>query len=637
MGTLASVRVANPSGRRRTSMVSVGVPFLPGQYRDTPLAIGNDSAPARQASVRDLLFHPDGSVRWAAIDAVVDIEPNTEAVFRLWSSLDEPKPFAYADNLAEAHGMWSLVPRGMRPVGTELLQSTSRHKMWRAIYRSDDGLRFVWITLQVAAECPSAKFWVDAFWFGQDGRPAGGEILLDALNVEMVFNHASRVGVEERSLASRGFGYAQTVSLGSLTGDAQSRALEGTLLFWTPSVAGEILASLEAEKAGGLEASPLVAVCEDWPQRPYLAPVATPADMLPPNQAANAEARRGYSQFQGPNDQGPFGLNKYPGAPGAQYDFGVVNQMCWQAAMGASPAAVHALQLSVMRESLRPCQFLEDDGTPFLHAFHPHAYFWDGRPGEWSWVPDKLGRPTNPGDTQGWRGRDRQHYSVNQEVGYALLSGNPWVMGWLDRECDRWLAAIPVNSVSPVLNSVGSPRAGRLLQGGALLCWATEREDVRDRLRDRVLTNHKRLWEEGDGFTPAGYQGVTMHGPEQGHVLKNHWVPWEVGMHITGLAFVRQVVQNEAAEQLLDTLVCEYSDYWLRHGWQREPLAVAYWRVAETPEAHWEPGFNTWMLGALGVAAKAGKPEALHILEKLEHIEAPHWRIPHEMEAVRHG
>ena len=318
----------------------------------------------------------------------------------------------------------------------------------------------------------------------------------------------------------------------------------------------------------------------------------------------------------GPFAHFPFALSKTPGQTGVQEDFGIL-KMAPVASAGV-PSFLFEVELSVLQEACRPVHFFEADGTPLLARNHPNWVQWDSRT-HWNCEvsTDRLGKDCPPPkfETNGWRGKDRQHWSSNYLTGYYLLTGSHWALREIENEVQLFLGGQTMRG-GIATTGPGAPRAaGRMLLLGSWLYQCTGDAALLERMHQRVQGPHLTMW-AGRENDPADVRPLMIRRPDP-RILGgavSYWTPWEESLAAVGFAALFELTGDETAGFLADAIATNV----LRHGWslegprvgyaQRwneggEPLTPAELAASDRTVCTWAGGGITlWAMGAVEVA-----------------------------------
>lgn len=307
-----------------------------------------------------------------------------------------------------------------------------------------------------------------------------------------------------------------------------------------------------------------------------------------------------------------YGLRLVPGSTGDQMDFGLFN--CMGVVMTGEPLAVDLYLQDALQDSCRPTHFYEASGDIVRHANHPWLIMWDQRPHFNAGVcPDRLGKapisspfewmrspqnafvdrdlaedefewlmnqtgPINTPDFHGWWGRDNQHWSANLLCSIYYITGDSQVRRLIEHECETWLAQqnLPIPPLRPGWPTTGpdaSRAVGRTLLAGSWLYLCSSRNDVRQRLKDRVDLSIRPAW-SGQALTPPSarpYMLMQTDGRQAPiPVGSQAWFPWQEGIAVAGLEACYRVTGHQPARDLAKELARTLCDY----GWQ--------WRAGHT-------------------------------------------------------
>jgi hypothetical protein len=619
----------------RTAPVVGAILCEPGQW-PRPAGDAVSMGAAGNGVLRDVRLWSDGSVRAAAIDCPactidagetyqVAVEPATATGFLQHPALREA-----------AERGFGLQPARYTLVATLEREHTTAAKTFVSRWRRDES----WAEVEVTFFSGSPIAYADLRWGVSDPRTERLTAFLPRIQfsvhgAEPVVRHGSTHATVERSSAE----WRITVDDAREWGDAQSGSLGLTLLFWSRDLSLTEQVSMMAERYGS-GASPLLAMPGSGLKgiSPLLTrPPAAPHDPV--------ELYRGGER--GSWDAPALGLNKAPTSTGPQKDFGSFNEFVLAAAQTRDPAFLLPLDRSVRQSARRPVWHREVDVRPFVASEHPECFFWVDRPHANDTVsPDQLGKTKSlsTSETAGWGGTDRAHYSENLLTGYYLLSGDRAARRMLDDRCEHWKAAMWPDAPSPVMQGVGSPREARAYQAGAMLAWASGREDVAEVLAQRCDHNHRRLWEDGgQGCGPRDPRVyIAQPNPNSSSALGQHpYVsPWELGLHVKGQWFARRLFDHTggsrryAAAALIDEMLPVICAWQVENGWQQQPQNGDWWlATAVHPEgqavaAKINSDINvTWGLSVVEcfpVSEKAAK------IRKWIHAQRPdemHWSI----------
>jgi hypothetical protein len=350
----------------------------------------------------------------------------------------------------------------------------------------------------------------------------------------------------------------------------------------------------------------------------------------------SAFVRRG-RQRGDPFKRFPFSLVKDPGATGGQADFGLLKLS--PVASTGLPSFLLEVEPSVLQEACRPVHVFESDGTPVQSRNHRDWVQWDGRT-HWNCdvSKDRLGKPCPVPrfPSNGWKGKDRQHWSSNYLCGYYLLTGSHWALREIENEVQLFLAGQTLRGGIGT-SGPGAPRAaGRMLLLGCWLYQCTGDEALVKRMKARMEMSYLKMWAGRklgeDKVRPLMIRRAT-EGSLGGKV--RFWTPWEECIGVTGFVAFHRLTGNEIARSLAE----EISLNALRHGWLIDrsgahvgyevrfqnggkPLTRKQMLAREKTVCSWAGGgIGVWSMAAVQVAlhfAKARDDKAM--IEKAERI-----------------
>lgn len=212
-----------------------------------------------------------------------------------------------------------------------------------------------------------------------------------------------------------------------------------------------------------------------------------------------------------------FGMLEGPGATGAQ------NDLCWIPSIDGRESDARQ---SAWQEACRPTHFYADDGEIKL-AIPDQTVFWNGRP---------VGHDDT--GAKGWRGHDRQHYSLNYLCAVAARTDDPIAWHEVRAAVETWIGNHPVSSGTPK-DSLDSPRAvGRGMAAGVKL-WLLTRDE---RLKAQILRRADRVHAVLSERIQKGEQPVLeVRGPDPRALPVDHSRPWEEATAAIGMAMVARV------------------------------------------------------------------------------------------------
>lgn len=559
---LRTIRFANSAALDRTEVSYATVPFKQGEWDGvTPLAVLDENS----ALIRDAWVYPfgakyeDGTYRYGALLARVSLEgragkyetfvsvtdsfqPGSEPQFRFAQELVSSEPFALHLAVIKDQttnyvhfSKWSAEEsNGMRLVVSSLGRvGDFVAKLRLYIYNDQNHIRW---ELDVTGSNPNTTERVHSFdeiHFLVNGRQHFINIRGAAgRGVEIIepFKHFK--------LMRRSQG---------VFGDGQRQSYHGELVTLTPK---NPASANSAAAAVGFE---MWGMCQDWVECGEAFGAAGHVPDTPVvlnNNGFQAVAKKYVPIWQlmnrssgNPWDDYPDGLSKTPGQTGGQFDFGVIKG--WDVLFTGMGELVEVYRFLATEDAKRPGHYLEFDGSPVTHANHPRWVTWDGIT-HWNFgvSSDRLGKtdPSAPYSTNGWKGKDWQHFSSNVLYLASLLTGSYQLREQQNNEAEIFLAGHTVPSQFPnwSTNNRGEPRAfGRthlaLLHHNTML----GRQDILDKMMDRFEQVVKHRW-NGANTSPVQPWSLT-NDPRVFTNGQTAWVPWNnhlgwIGIYVLWLA-----------------------------------------------------------------------------------------------------
>ena len=624
MTTVGTVRIFNPAPISWFAPQTVGLPFARGAWDGKGhIAIGTTPA-----VVHHRTHWEDGSVRFAAASWTPHIgEPSFNRPVAITS--EAPPPFTPHDAIIDAAAGFSIHARPYTLRNRETLFASPIARRYRLTYTGPQG--WLWVTIELRSRSAVARLWLDWGWSDPSTFELthGSDVAsIDFHGAEPVIWHADRY--DHRVLSS---GNASSLFLDHCPADGQAQHREGYLLF-PPDNCRLAQIDYHAAKVG----VPPAAISLDWVETGALTPLGSLAGAEGSVEDAVAVYRAGE---RGSWDAPALGMRKYPGGTGAQNDIGVANPWVLKAAHSGRPEYLPAIGRSVAQEACRPVHHREADGRPFRHANHPQAFFWDERPHAHDSVsPDQLGKilELSQRDADGWTGFDRQHQMRNLSAGYALLSGDPGAIERCDLEAERWLAAHPVEAPSPVLTGIGDPRAARSLWAGTQLLWVTGREDLAQRIHDRIAVNHVEHFKR----EPSPHIVVKQEADSRVPFDPPFHFPWQAATHCWCVSGALMALAKHGKplpdEHPYWSVLAGYEAAVLKHGMREASGTVEVGKSQETDprmeapdgvgETEWWTGYATWVLPFVQIMAAEGNSKAERLEEMiLEGGVGAEWRL----------
>lgn len=630
--TLQTICVSNPASMPRTTLVTCGLTFDPGQW-DGVVPLRNDEY--RAVQTRSHLYWPDGSVRWAGAEWVrkVDAEGLMGDCVRADPKFATPDFYLHP---AVVPGLFGVTPRGFTALSAGRIDSGPVTDTWRSVWRDHHQGMWFEVTVSLISGLPMADFTLRYGWSDPTTKDLGTrlqDVWVDFAGAEPVVDFANA-----KVLDTHRGGLALKLQDWHDWGDGQMQVVTGRLLFWDKALTQDEIQSLHAEKAlYPYSTTPPVAVSADWKDRPWLTPfgfLANPVRRRQEHGLAAVNLARGIRDGD-PWQWIPGGLLKRPGDTGSQDEFGVVQRELGEAAALGMPDMLWPYQFLVQQDACRPVHHREQDGRAFVASEHPDCHMYQERP-HWdsSHSPDRLGKTSGAridpyAQAGGWFGRDRQHEGDNVETAMQLLTGKRWIVERNRERAQRWIACHGVDTPSPNINAFGAARAGRSLQAGAYLAWATGDPEVVELLEKRITVTARNHYQDTDG-DPF----MVRRGPDPRQLPVEQWNPWENAQRLLGwgaiAALLHRLKRRGQAGDDLGALIAHYGEFLHTRGWLISEPAVGF-AVAVSEEdvaaghVNWDSGFNAWSLPA---AQLTDTPEALQIEQKvIAQPDAQHWRV----------
>lgn len=622
--SIGTVRTHNPSSPWFAPM-TVGIPFPVGSEDVAGIAIGGVPA-----SIHHRTYWPDGSLRWVAASWTPLLETgSSDHEVSLAISSDR---FETHDAVIAAAASFSIHAMGYVLRRTEHLASDAVVRRFRMVYTSAEH-GWLWVTVEFRSRSAIARLWLDWGWSdptvshvarGDSAHPLPEPPTLVFSGAEPVLWHADRYDYRVAT-----DGQVASLMLDPIPADGQAQHREGLLLF-PPCDCPIARRDFIAAKIG----LPPTAISLDWASTDALTPLGSLAGAEDGSVADAVAIYR--SGEHGSWDRPHLGMQRYPGQTGNQEDIGVANPWVLKAARSQRPEYLPAIQRSVGQEACRPVHFRETDGRAFRHADHPQCVLWDERPHQHPSVsPDRLGKvgDLSFSDARGWTGYDRQHQHRNLSAGYALLSGCPSAIERCDLEVERWMAAHPIETPSPVIRGIGQARAARSIYAGSQLLWVTGRQDLADRIRDRITVSYLGHWRNGDGVTPPRSPSVVEVGDPDTRVpfAPPFCFPWQNATLVWCLrgalgALPRGMVQGSSE---VYSMLATYAAHALANGMRVDGTVVEVGKSQQvtTGETEWWSGWRDWVLPFVQILALTGNSKAQQIETALLTDARPQWRL----------
>lgn len=634
-GFTTRVRFANHSPFRRTEWGLVTVPFPEGVFQPGD-SFGVSGMPCDMVPFG--APWSDGSVRFAQLCVPLDLDGGEEVELTVGRLAPAPHQFTASSWVQKVQGSFKVRVVVVLPDGTlshiePTLQSTlvntsiRRTKHYRSRLPRTHLVADLWLTefsgqdhmsfeLRLTSSDPQSQGWLES---------------IDSAHL-WVEGAAAHV----RGARRRGAGYGHVTPDGPnvvhLLGqtnfyDGQGQEWTGELLFYHPTGAPEpsradtLMAAIDA---------PLFGVSTDWDESGAFGPFGyvppPPPWVLDGGRGAAIARRQAFDQWcqqpGRPFDDLPLGLRESPGATGAQPDFGAAKLLHIFAS--GMPDGIDEARFNATEEAVRPVHHREVDGSPVRAANHPQWIALAGRTHyDMTMSPDRLGKPgPEPWpQTQGWFGRDNQHWSSLTLASTYLLTASPSLRYELDNEAELYIASHTLPSEKPgyASNGMDASRAvGRTLLSMSWNYLLTDNQALHTRVSERARQVYY-PWAAGQGVT-GPVQPMTLAPPDPRQLMVENWKPWEESQAVIGLEAAAQAFRvNEYHDLAVMTARTV-----MMHGWKVTPtetiIATAIgWKpngqaltAAELGDPNWVlwsygTNFNLWGLSSVKLAHSFGQ------------------------------
>lgn len=550
--SIARAVLENHTEHARRDVVTTVFSFKRGAYRGEPLArLGTAGVVGSASIVRPFgAKWPDGSWRTACVSfpVMVDKSETQWADFAVGAGVADP--WEWGAGVLRTASVFGLMLRvGGNQAGFsrwEVLEANHLLRTWRSTVRIPDTPIVARFWLQAYSELDHMRFWLD--YVDSDTGDAAVTHALGAAELfvtgpRVMIRHGRQKLTSHRPITN---GIALEIEPGSVWANGEGQAVAGVLVFPGPDL-GTAMAEWLA---------PIHVVGDDWRYSGAFGPWGYVPECPEDREASHAELLSLYKKYHERDSwQAPIlGCAPTPGETGDQKDFSTV--VLTRAASGF-PAQLHAAEPSVRQEACRPTHIRHPDGSPVrFFSEHPGALLWSGVVHS-GISTDTLGKASQlaawdahkSSDGRSWWGHDRQHWSVNYLATYALLTGDLWAVEECHHKVELWLGEMRINSPSPSLNGMGAARAvGRTLQAACMLYLVTGREDLAERIRQRVDI----VVEQWAGRDTAPIRPLEVAGPDPRKLdgEKRYWQPWQDALAVLGLEFVARTLDYEPASNL---------------------------------------------------------------------------------------
>ncbi len=219
------------------------------------------------------------------------------------------------------------------------------------------------------------------------------------------------------------------------------------------------------------------------------------------------------------------------------------------------PWLVEEARHAAGEEAHRTNHHREADGCVVRSAAHPNWVTWSGRTHfNRSVSSDRLGKPhPEPWpESQGWGGRDNQHWSSLTMASAYLLTRSYSLEMEVDAEIEVYLAGHTLPSTHPgwSTNGIDSSRGiGRTLLSLSWHYLLTGRADLRTRISERIRQCIAQQW---TGRNVAGPVRPITHSSPDPRIIGGYdfWRPWEDSLAILGLKAAYRVTGRQEAHDI---------------------------------------------------------------------------------------
>lgn len=616
---VGQVRFINNTPHPRTQWARATVPFAQGVW----VGLERFGVAGHECQLRPFGARwPDGSVRQGELLVRLSMQPYEERLLTVEANAGD----------APRGGLSSWVQRGMTAFDWQLLVGV------RGVGARTAGLRFVEVVdaspasvvLLFRARVPDSDLVYDlwlSFLAGQDHVPFELRLTCSDVTSNRWTNDIDYVllAVNDAYPHFRGAGHrnvrpllpptVEGVNLLSLMGptslwDGQAQYWFGELLFLQPR-AGDADVQARISTLCAERDEVLHGCATNWRASRAFGPFGVlPSD--PPwitdggRAAADVErdgARRWADRPASAWADMPLGLLPSAGNTGDQHDFGAAKLV--DVVAGGWPQRLAEARLNASEEAFRPVHHREADGRPLVAAEHPRWVALNGR-SHFSRVvsPDRLGKPfPEPWlESNGWGGKDNQHWSSLHLASTYLLTGSFALRAELDNEAELYISGHTLPSQRNVsTNSIDASRAvGRTLLSMSWNYLVTGRVDVRERMRSRV---NECLVQQFIGLGVSGpVRPVTLSAPDA-RVFSNDvfWSPWQEALAVIGLEACAAVTGERHAHELAVIAAKTLVTY----GWKvtaNETIIATgvRWKADGAPLTAAEYGSRDWVLWSYG-------------------------------------
>lgn len=573
---------------------------------------------------------PDGSVRFAQLAVLADLQPGEEHLYTVEQLTASPAPFAYSPWVQSRISgfacelMVRVTGGGVQRIGLRQIAVPVDTPIQKTIYYRDriPGTQLVydlWVTwftgqdvahfeLRLTSSQVGGQAWTDDFdW-----------LIFMPTNAAPIVRSATRSGVFQPGFDPSGANPVLLLGPTSLF-DGQAQEWWGDLVFYNQGVSVAD-AQVRRETIFARMLEPLYGVAANWASSHAFGPFGhvpnPPAWITDGGRAAAIQHWQTFENAQVvpglPWEDRPMGLLPYAASTGTQHDFGVHKLV--EIFASSMPHGIEEARYMAGEEAYRPVHFREADGTPMRAVNHPQFISRGGRP-HWSSsvCPDRLGKPqpevSPTGRTNGWTGKDDEHWSSLTLASTYLLTRSWSLQAELENEAEIYLESQTVPSVhgDEPTNNMGTGRAvGRSLLTMSWNWVCTGRADIFERMRRRVeecvIPQHYGI-QHGGVVQPLSVQPPDPRSIGSG----DYWAPWEEGLAVVGVAAYAEISANQNAASLAWTIGRNL----VMNGWKVDfdDTLVGYALRYMPGGAPLPPGSST----SLEYARWPGSPESFNI------------------------
>lgn len=583
---LRTIRFANSAAQDRTEVSYATIPFKQGEWDGiTPLAVLDSAGNL----VQDALVYPfgkkytDGTYRYGALLARISVGGLNEVILKVTNSGISSKPqFKFSQDLIQSDPFslhlavvkgkttsyihfgqqWSVVAFNSMRVIIESIGRAGDFVAKMRLYIFNDQNLIKW-ELDITGSNPDT---IDRIYTFDEIH-----FLIRGNDHVMNLRGAAGRGVEiidpfrHFKLMKGSQGYF---------GDGQRQSYYGELITLTPN---NLEASYSAAAASAFE---MFGMCQDWVEcgEAFGANGVVPETPIPiPSRGLNAVAKKYVSAWQflnrsdgNPWDDYPDGLSKTPGQTGSQLDFGIMKG--WDVLHSGYGELIEIYRFLATEDAKRPGHYLERDGSPVTHLNHPRWVTWDGVT-HWNFAvsPDRLGKtdPSTPYATNGWMGKDWQHFSSNMLYLAALLTGSLQLLEQQENEVEIFLAGHTVESEFPgwATNARGEARGfGRphlaMLHHDTIL----DRSDILTKMLDRFNQSIKNQW---TGATNSPVQPWYLtNDPRVFANGQTAWVPWNNHLGWIGIIALWKAARGTEEFRDIEKMLIDWGQTIINWGWR---------------------------------------------------------------------